>query len=85
MLICDSLPVRLLTQIIVVTCLLMISSQPSHAKPNEKGISDLYPSDRDIALAPDVILYSDFESEEWRDQWSGGKSRHSTLSSRVKH
>jgi hypothetical protein len=45
----------------------------SGSKPDEKGLAAKFVGDKGIEKEPDVIIFTDFESDGWRDHWSGGK------------
>ncbi|MBN2316564.1 MAG: hypothetical protein JXM79_21735, partial [Sedimentisphaerales bacterium] len=42
------------------------------SKSDEKGLASKYISDKGIDKDPDVVIFTDFDSDGWRDDWSGG-------------
>ncbi len=58
---------------LVVNGLLLSTLSADGPATGEEGLAAQYSRDEGIQEDPDVILFTDFDSEEWRDQWSGGK------------
>ena len=38
-----------------------------------KGIASKYTNDKGLEKHPDVVVFTDFENDNWKNQWTGGK------------
>ena len=58
---------------IVVSGLFLPTLSSGGASTGEDGLAAKYACDEGIQADPEVILFTDFDSAGWRDQWPGGQ------------
>jgi len=64
---------RILPSMLVGTCVLMLIACARGSTPTGNGLAAKYPADKGIAEDSDVMVFTDFESDTWQEQWSGAK------------
>ncbi len=57
--------------VIFIVLAFVVSSGDSRS--DAKGLASKYVGDKGIEKDPDVMIFTDFESDGWHDHWSGGR------------
>jgi hypothetical protein len=65
----------ILISLFAAFCLTLVLTSFGGQNPAERGLAAKYPSDQGIEEDPDVILFTDFESDQWHKHWSGGRRK----------
>ena len=73
MTICNHERVRIFIMLLVEVCLLLPSISSGDSMKSRKGLAARYIGDEGLEKNPGVIVFTDFDSDQWREQWSGGK------------
>ena len=56
-------------------CLMLAVISLGGQTPGKRGLAVKYAGDEGIEKDPNVILFTDFESDEWHKHWSGGRRK----------
>lgn len=56
-------------------CFISAAISPGGQTSGERGLAAKYAGDEGIEKDPNVILFTDFESDQWYKYWSGGKRK----------
>ncbi len=70
---CSSERVWTSALLLAVICLAPLVISPGGQTPSEGGLAAEYPADMGIGNDPNVIVFTDFEPDEWHKHWLGGK------------
>ena len=73
MTICNHERVRIFTVMFVEVCLLPLVISMGGFTRSGRGLAAKYVGDEGIKKDPRVIAFTDFDSDHWRQHWSGGK------------
>jgi len=67
--------IRRLISLFAVTCLMPAVISYGEHTTGKRGLAAKYTGDKGIEKDPNVILFTDFESQKWRKGWSGGRRK----------
>jgi hypothetical protein len=65
--------VEIFIVLLVEVCLLPLVISSSGSTKSVRGLATKYIGDEGIEKDPDVIAFTDFDSDQWHQHWSGGK------------
>lgn len=70
---CASQRIRILAALFAAMCLPSLVISAGRATPGGRGLAAKYIGDEGIEKDPNVIVFTDFDSDGWRRHWSGGR------------
>lgn len=72
MTVCSSERLWTLMSLLAATCLAPLIISAGGQTPSGRGLAAKHTGDEGIQKDPNVIVFTDFESDRWRKHWSGG-------------